>query len=76
VEVLEAKQGDRRAIKQVSCDMSPAFIKGVKENMPEAEITFDKFHIISYDRRHPLSHSHCELAWLCIIELITLQTAV
>jgi transposase len=26
--------------------MSPAFIKGVKENMPEAEITFDKFHII------------------------------
>jgi len=46
VEVLEAKQGDRSAIKQVSCDMSPAFIKGVKENMPEAEITFDKFHII------------------------------
>ncbi|SMG64828.1 [similarity to] Transposase ISAE1, partial [methanotrophic bacterial endosymbiont of Bathymodiolus sp.] len=41
VEVLEVKQGDRRAIKQVSCDMSPAFIKGVKENMPEAEITFD-----------------------------------
>jgi transposase len=36
----------RNAIKQVSCDMSPAFIKGVKENMPEAEITFDKFHII------------------------------
>ena len=26
--------------------MSPAFIKGVKENLPEAEITFDKFHII------------------------------
>jgi transposase len=46
VEVLESKQGDRNAIKQVSCDMSPAFIKGVKENMPEAEITFDKFHII------------------------------
>jgi len=46
VEVLEAKSGDRKAIKQVSCDMSPAFIKGVKENLPEAEITFDKFHII------------------------------
>ncbi|TXK99682.1 hypothetical protein BMR02_07290 [Methylococcaceae bacterium HT1] len=42
VEVLEVKQGDRNAIKQVSCDMSPAFIKGVKENMPEAEITFAK----------------------------------
>jgi transposase len=46
VEKLEAKKGDRKAIKQVSCDMSPAFIKGVKENLPEAEITFDKFHII------------------------------
>jgi transposase len=46
VEKLEAKRGDRKAIKQVSCDMSPAFIKGVKENLPEAEITFDKFHII------------------------------
>jgi transposase len=46
VEELEAKKGDRKAIKQVSCDMSPAFIKGVKENLPKAEITFDKFHII------------------------------
>ncbi len=46
VEDLEAKKGDRKATKQVSCDMSPAFIKGVKENLPEAEITFDKFHII------------------------------
>jgi len=46
VEELEAKMGKRKAIKQVSCDMSPAFIKGVKENLPEAEITFDKFHII------------------------------
>lgn len=33
-------------IKDVSCDMSPAFIKGIKENLPNAEITFDKFHII------------------------------
>ena len=46
VEELEAKKGDRKAIKQVSCDMSPAFIRGVKENLPQAEITFDKFHII------------------------------
>ena len=33
-------------IKEVSCDMSPAFIKGVKENLPNAKITFDKFHIL------------------------------
>ena len=46
VDELESKKGDRKSIKQVSCDMSPAFIKGVKENLPEAEITFDKFHII------------------------------
>ena len=26
----------------VSCDMSPAFIKGVYDNLPTAEITFDK----------------------------------
>jgi transposase len=46
VEILEAKQGDRRQVKQVSCDMSPAFIKGVGEYLPKAEITFDKFHIM------------------------------
>ncbi len=38
--------GDPEAIKDVSCDMSPAFIKGVKEHLPEAKITFDKFHIM------------------------------
>jgi transposase len=38
--------GDTKTIKNVSCDMSPAFIKGVKENLPNAEITFDKFHVL------------------------------
>ena len=38
--------GDINNIKNVSCDMSLAFIKGVKENLPKAEITFDKFHIL------------------------------
>ncbi len=38
--------GDCKNITEVSCDMSPAFIKGVKEELPEAKITFDKFHII------------------------------
>jgi transposase len=32
-------------IKQVSMDMSPAFIKGVTEYLPQAVITFDKFHV-------------------------------
>jgi transposase len=28
--------------------MSPAFIKGVTENLPDARITFDKFHVIAH----------------------------
>jgi len=33
-------------VKQMCCDMSPAFIKGVKEEFPNAGLTFDKFHIM------------------------------
>jgi len=39
-------QGDVSNITDVSCDMSSAFIKGVKDNLPSAAITFDKFHIL------------------------------
>jgi transposase len=38
--------GSEENIKQICCDMSPAFIKGVEEQFPEAELTFDKFHIV------------------------------
>ena len=38
--------GDPNAIAEVCIDMSPAFIKGVAENLPEADITFDKFHAV------------------------------
>lgn len=43
---FQKHNGSIKKIKNVSCDMSPAFIKGVKENLPDAKITFDKFHII------------------------------
>ena len=33
-------------IRQLCCDMSPAFIKGARENFPTAKLTFDKFHVI------------------------------
>ena len=33
-------------IDSVSIDMSPAFIKGVTEALPNARITFDKFHVV------------------------------
>jgi len=32
----------------VSIDMSPAFIKGVGEHLPNARITFDKFHVVAH----------------------------
>jgi len=43
---LEIHQGKSSNIKDVSCDMSPAFINGVKSNFSNSEITFDKFHIL------------------------------
>ena len=46
VDDLENHNGSREQITDVSCDMSPAFIKGVQENLPNANITFDKFHIV------------------------------
>jgi len=46
VSFLEEQGGDPDKITDVSSDMSRAFIKGVNENLPNAEITFDKFHIM------------------------------
>jgi len=46
VKDLHEHKGEAENIEQVSCDMSPAFIKGVSENLPNAEITFDKFQVI------------------------------
>ncbi|KJD42207.1 ISL3 family transposase, partial [Paenibacillus terrae] len=33
-------------IQEICCDMSPAFIRGIEEQFPAAEITFDKFHVM------------------------------
>jgi len=43
---LEERGGDASRIKQACIDMSPAFISGVTENLTEAEITFDRFHVM------------------------------
>jgi len=43
---LAAHGGDPEAIDEVCIDMSPAFIKGVTESLPDAAITFDKFHAV------------------------------
>lgn len=47
-EDLKAHGGDPQAVESISIDMSPAFIKGVTANLPNATITFDKFHVIAH----------------------------
>ena len=44
-DLIEHK-GSAENIGQMCCDMSPAFIKGVREQFPKAKLTFDKFHIM------------------------------
>ena len=43
-----AHGGDPKAVESISIDMSPAFIKGVTKHLPNARITFDKFHVIAH----------------------------
>ena len=45
---LKQHGGTPEQIDTVSIDMSPAFIKGVESRLPQAEITFDKFHVIAH----------------------------
>lgn len=43
---LEIEHTSKKQIEQVCLDISPAFISGVNNNFPDAEITFDKFHTV------------------------------
>jgi transposase len=43
---LQAHGGAAANITEVCIDMSPAFIKGTKDHLPTASITFDKFHAV------------------------------
>ena len=43
---VDDHNADASRIKEVCIDMSGAFIKGVTDNLTEAEITFDKFHVM------------------------------
>jgi len=43
---LETHNSKPEAITDVSCDMSPAFIRGITDHLPNAKITFDRFHIM------------------------------
>ena len=49
VEALADHHGHPRAIEEISVDMSPAYIAGVKENIgTQAKVVFDKFHVIAH----------------------------
>jgi transposase len=46
VTALERHNGHRHALTQVSMDMSPAYQKGVQETCRNAQVVFDKFHVL------------------------------
>jgi len=43
---LTAHGGNPQAIAEVCIDMSPAFIAGIAQSLPDAQVTFDKFHVV------------------------------
>jgi transposase len=45
---LETHGGDLGKVREVSQDMSEAFLKGTRENLPSAQITFDRYHVRSH----------------------------
>ena len=45
---LRAHQAVPEQVESVSIDMSPAFIAGVTQHLPNARVTFDKFHVIGH----------------------------
>lgn len=45
-EELEAHGGKAEQVEEACLDMSPAFIRGLSEQFPKAEMTFDNFHLM------------------------------
>src|SRR4029077_6323892 len=64
---LVAHGGTPEAIAEVCIDMSPAFIVGTAESLPNPQITFDKFHAVTLTNegadpvRRAEQKSHVEL---------------
>ncbi|PID56604.1 hypothetical protein CSB45_10235 [candidate division KSB3 bacterium] len=71
VEHVEAHGGRAAQVSEVSCDLSPAFIKGVREHFPNTQITFDTGHIVKKIINEAVcynisvNHSSCCL-WSCL----------
>ena len=47
VDDLEEHNGRAENIEKACSDLSRAFIKGINENLPNAEIVFDRFHVMN-----------------------------
>jgi transposase len=47
-EHLAEHEGAPEQVRAVSIDMSNAFIKGVADHLPNARVTFDKFHVVAH----------------------------
>lgn len=45
-DMLAEKGIDAAQMEEVCCDMSPAYIRGIQDFFPQAQITFDKFHVM------------------------------
>ena len=43
---MEIRGADRKKVKTITMDMSRSYIAGVNEQLPQADIVFDRFHII------------------------------
>ena len=52
-------QHPRQVIDEIVCDMSPAFGKGIREQLPTTRVTFDRFHVVQLIHRYlePLKRS-------------------
>ena len=47
VQELAKHNGHPKAITQVAIDMSPAYIKGVRDHLGNAVVVYDKYHVVS-----------------------------
>uniref|UniRef100_UPI003898EEA7 transposase n=1 Tax=Paenibacillus profundus TaxID=1173085 RepID=UPI003898EEA7 len=72
---MTAKGATAQQIEEICCDMSPAFIRGIEEYFPDAEITFDKFHVMKLlgeavdevriqEQKHTPELKHTKYIWL------------
>jgi len=48
VQNLKFHHGQPSLIENISMDMSPAYISGAGQHLPNAQITYDKFHVVAH----------------------------